>query len=534
MAQLRSSPEPRHSQLIHNAELALDPEVRRLLAERQDSQIPRSRRIYVNRNLRMDHVGLIGFDMDYTLAIYHMRRIEQLSFDMTLALLVRSFGYPDHLSGIVYDHSFVMRGLVVDKKHGNLLKMDRFNHVGRTFHGRRELGREERKRLYRDEKIRLSTARYACIDTLFALPEASLYAEIIDSLEAQGGSVDYKKLYDDIREAIDTVHRDGSLKSEIKKDLAAYVFRDPELAPTLHKLRSGGKRLFLLTNSLYDYTEAVMSHLLDGMQPEYPSWRHYFDVIVVGGSKPGFFTEKSPFLLLDEKGEVIQEANQLERGRIYQGGNLSDLEQMTGFSGDKVLYVGDHIYGDILKSKKTSLWRTCMIVQELEDELAHMERLAPLVSQLARTERLRARLEDELGHQKSRLNGIERQRARGTADDPDSVALEASRRAAKLDLDRIRRSTRLVDSRVEALAEEVELGFNRHWGLMFKEGNENSRFGDQVEDYACLYTSRVSNFLFSSPMQYFRSPREIMPHEQGLETIAPFGDDSRDPGDTGG
>ena len=35
-----------------------------------------------------------------------------------------------------------------------------------------------------------------------------------------------------------------------------------------------------------------------------------------------------------------------------------------------------------------------------------------------------------------------------------------------------------------------------------------------MEQYACLYTSRVSNFLHYSPMQYFRSPRDLMPHEQ--------------------
>lgn len=514
-----------------DAEIALDPEVRRLLTERRDSEVPRSRRIFVNRNLRMDLVDLVGFDMDYTLAIYHMRRIEQLSFDMTLALLVRSFGYPKELSGIVYDHSFVMRGLVVDKKHGNLLKMDRFNHVGRTFHGRRELQREERRRLYRDEKIRLSAQRYAIIDTLFALPEASLYAEIIQLLESNGGQVDYARLYDDIREAIDTVHRDGSLKAEIMKDLGAYVFQDPELAPTLHKMRSGGKKLFLLTNSLFDYTDAVMSHLLDGMLPEYPSWRHFFDAIIVGGAKPAFFTDRQPFLHLDDTGTVLGEARVLERGRIYQGGNLHDLENLMGIGGDRVLYVGDHIYGDILKSKKTSLWRTCMVVQELEDELVHMERLAPLVARLSRSEQLRARLEDELGHQKSRLNQLERLIARSSQEDGAPSNLEARRRVAKLDLDRVRRAVHQVHAAVEALADEVELSFNQHWGLMFKEGNENSRFGDQVENYACLYTSRVSNFLFSSPMQYFRSPRESMPHEQGLEPLAPFGDDSREPGD---
>ena len=38
-------------------------------------------------------------------------------------------------------------------------------------------------------------------------------------------------------------------------------------------------------------------------------------------------------------------------------------------------------------------------------------------------------------------------------------------------------------------------------------------FGQQVEDYACVYTSRVSNFLAYSPLRYFRSPRDHMPHE---------------------
>ena len=35
----------------------------------------------------------------------------------------------------------------------------------------------------------------------------------------------------------------------------------------------------------------------------------------------------------------------------------------------QVLYVGDHIYGDILRSKKTLGWRTMLVVPELETEL---------------------------------------------------------------------------------------------------------------------------------------------------------------------
>src|SRR2546430_11006974 len=53
------------------------------------------------------------------------------------------------------------------------------------------------------------------------------------------------------------------------------------------------RSLFVLTNSLWDYTEAVMSFVLDGRLAEYPSWRNYFDYVVVGAQKPSFFAERS-------------------------------------------------------------------------------------------------------------------------------------------------------------------------------------------------------------------------------------------------
>ena len=73
----------------------------------------------------------------------------------------------------------------------------------------------------------------------------------------------------------------------------------------------------------------------------------------------------------------------------------------------------------------------------------------------------------------------------------------------------------------DRLEDEVDLSFNPHWGPMFKEGNENSRFGSQVEQYACLYTSRVSNFLYLSPMQYLRAQRDRMPHGNATVVLRP-------------
>jgi 5'-nucleotidase len=66
---------------------------------------------------------------------------------------------------------------------------------------------------------------------------------------------------------------------------------------------------------------------------------------------------------------------------------------------------------------------------------------------------------------------------------------------------------------VDLLDDRIDRVFNPHWGSILREGNENSRFGEQVNDYADLYTSRVSNFGSYSPLRYFRAPRRPMPHE---------------------
>ena len=51
-------------------------------------EVPFERQIFVNRNLRMDKIDLVGFDMDYTVAIYHLRQLEELAFQMTAGRLV--------------------------------------------------------------------------------------------------------------------------------------------------------------------------------------------------------------------------------------------------------------------------------------------------------------------------------------------------------------------------------------------------------------------------------------------------------------
>lgn len=340
-----------------------------------------------------------------------------------------------------------------------------------------------------------------------------MYQRLVEYLEAERpGRVDYAVLWQDVRECIDEAHRDDSLKSIIRADLPKYVVADADLPTTLHKLRSSGKRLFVLTNSLWDYTDALMRFLLDGKLSAYPSWRHYFDVIVVGASKPAFFTEKNPFVELEPTtGAPIGEPKgPLHRGHVYHAGNIVDFEAKTGSPGERVLYVGDHIYGDILRAKKSSVWRTAMIVQELENELTLSERFAPRITQLDELDRKRRNLDAEVDYQQLLLKSLQRM---GEEDGVQTGAVEAAKKRARQALEEHRATLREVIASYDRLELEVDLSFNGNWGPLFKEGNENSRFGEQVEDYACLYTSRVSNFLAYSPLRYFRAPRAKMPHE---------------------
>jgi HAD superfamily 5'-nucleotidase-like hydrolase len=486
-----------------------------LLGEvKREIDISRRSRIYCNRNLRMESIELVGFDMDYTLALYHQERLEQLSCELTLRKLCEKKNYPREILDLNFDSRWAIRGLVIDKLLGNVLKMDRHSHVGRVYHGRNLLSKEERTMHYRTTRIRLSSPRYAWIDTLFALPEAVMYITLVDFFDSRkAGGPNYAQLFDDIRQCIDEAHADDTLKAVIRADMRGFILKDPRLAETLHKLRSSGKKIFLLTNSAWDYSNEVMSFLLDGERSAYPSWRHYFDVIIVGGAKPSFFTDKRPFETIDpDTGKKLdRKVKSLSRDRVYQGGNIFDFEDMSAVRGDHVLYVGDHIYGDILRLRKSHTWRTAMVLQELELEYQITERLEEQISDLDILDRRRRNLESEIDYQVLMLKQL--QRVIDESDPELRPELEEARRQARATLDSLRTRTRMYEEEVTALERSIDRTYNPYWGTAFREGHENSRFGQQVSDYADLYTSRASNFLSYSPLRYFRAPRKRMPHE---------------------
>lgn len=469
-------------------------------ASRMGLSVPREDQVFVNRDLDLDSIDWLGFDMDYTLAIYQQQALDDLSVHVTVERMIAK-GYPSYLRNLQYDSRFPIRGLLVDKRYGNVLKMDRFKVVHKAYHGLSRLPDDEVRRLYHETKVRPHTSRYHWIDTLFSLSEVTSFCAIVDALEKHSVKLDFGKTFQDVRESIDEAHRDGQFHTGVMANLDKYLQKDSDLGKALHKFRCAGKRLFLLTNSPWPYTDALMTHLLGSNDAEYPSWQRYFDVVIVGAQKPGWFREGRP--LLERKGQVLENVQgELKQGRVYEGGNLKDFERRMGVLGSKVLYVGDHIYGDILRSKKESNWRTAMIIQEMEAEMSAHTSCTNQFLRVAEIEIARQRLEDELRYQQVLSRGFSKgQNGNATAETRASID------ALQGELKRLNREHANVRGQIDA-------AFHPYWGSLLKEAGERSSFGTQIATYADIYMRRVSSLIHYSPQQHFRSRRDLMPHEQ--------------------
>ncbi|HET6332621.1 MAG TPA: 5'-nucleotidase domain-containing protein, partial [Polyangiales bacterium] len=267
-------------------------------------------------------------------------------------------------------------------------------------------------------------------------------------------------------------------------------------------------------NSEPQYTDAVMSHLLGCDLNEYRSWKSYFDTIITSAMKPSFFMRDAPFEELAPNGQMqLQKVKEFHRGRIYVGGSQTEFEKLTGVPADRVLYVGDHIYGDVLRAKKTSQWRTLMIIQELTDELSAMERLSGDIARADRLEQRLSILHEGLRERQSMQKGVLKLLDAPELTSERRVELEAARTRLKRSIDRLRVQAKNVDAEHNALEREIEHAFHPFWGSALKAESEPSSFGEQVERYACLYSDRVTNLLGYTAGHYFRGPRHRMAHE---------------------
>ncbi|SMF21933.1 HAD-IG family 5'-nucleotidase [Pseudobacteriovorax antillogorgiicola] len=474
-------------------------------------KLDKTQKIFVNRSLNMGSVTSIGFDMDHTLARYHRENFENLAFHKTLEKFIEA-GYPEELKDLKFNPKFVIRGLLVDRSKGNLLKVDSHKYVKIAYHGHTKLEKSERHQLYNAQGYKADS--FLSVDTFFALSEVQLFTEIVDYMRRHPGLIkkSFREVYADLREFIDLSHRDGSIKEEVLQNLDRYIVKDPDLPGTLIKLIEGGKKLFLLTNSDWTYTHAVMSYLLDGASEDYPKWQDYFDYSIVSGGKPNFFTGSNPFFeVVDQNGLLKQHNGPLTRGGLYHGGNAKLFEKLTDQKGDQILYIGDHIYGDIMRSKELFNWRTLLVVEELEEEFHALDQTQNSMDQIFSE----ITLEDQLVSEVQNLRGqiYTWQRRMSFCDNKKQAKYQ---RRIEENQKMIQEKEQQIEEqhlKIRSLVAAREDAFHPIWGELMHTGLEMSRFAQQVESFACLYCTKITNLSFYSPNQKFRSLRDQLPHE---------------------
>uniref|UniRef100_A0A8C2GKL8 Cytosolic purine 5'-nucleotidase n=1 Tax=Cyprinus carpio TaxID=7962 RepID=A0A8C2GKL8_CYPCA len=434
-------------------------------------------RVFVNRSLAMEKIKCFGFDMDYTLAVYKSPEYESLGFDLTVERLV-SIGYPQELLNFVYDPAFPTRGLVFDTMYGNLLKVDAYGNILVCAHGFNFLRGPEIRELYPNKFIqRGDTERFYILNTLFNLPETYLFACLVDFFTScsrytscETGFKDgdlfmsFKSMFQDVRDAVDWVHF---------KVNAIFKCQNIAKLPLLLSRMNEVDKVFLVTNSDYKYTDKIMTYLFDfphgpkAGTPHRP-WQSYFDLIVVDARKPVFFGEVASF------DKPIDSA-------IFLFCSSDIVCDLLGAKGKDILYIGDHIFGDILKSKKRQGWRTFLVIPELAQELHVWTDKSMLFEELQSLDIFLAELYKHL----------------------DSSSNE------RPDISTLQR-------RIKKVTHDMDMCYGM-MGSLFRSGSRQTLFASQVMRYADLYAASFINLLYYPFSYLFRAAHVLMPHESTVE-----------------
>jgi len=449
--------------------------------------------VFVNRILNMKKISAIGFDMDYTLVRYHTEAFEGLTHRLALEKLVKHKGYPKDIKKLQFDFDRAIVGLVIDKRHGNLLKVSRFGKVKISYHGLELIPYKEQARIYQDKAIDVKTEEFESLDTAFAISNGVLYSQLVQ-LKKEGLKLPgYGALAADVGAAIDICHNDGSLKGEISKNFPKYVIQDPMVPALMERYREEGKTLMVITNSDYHYTKALLDYAMNPHWTKYDSWEKVFQLVITLAHKPRFFQPRVPFLKIEpETGLMGNYSGPVDKG-LFQGGNFQNVQDDLGLSGGEILYIGDHIYGDVVSIKKNCSWRTALVLGDLAHELKELKRAKPLQDEIDRIALEKSSYEAE-------LNQLDIDRYEGK----------------KIDRKRIFKLFDILDGYNGQISEKLDTMrecFNPYWGEILRAGSEESRYADQVERYACIYMTKVSDLYGYSPKSYFRPHRRVLPHE---------------------
>ncbi len=453
--------------------------------------------VFVNRTLNMKKITHIGLDMDLTLVRYNTYAFESLTHKEIVFDLVKKKHYPEEILDLKFDFSRAIRGLVIDKKNGNLLKISRFGAIRLAYHGLTPLTFSEKKKTYRSPYIFISDDNYEVVDTHFSLTLSILFAQLVTLKDTslKDKLPNYKTLGQDIIEILDEAHSTGNLKQKVIKNLDQYIIKDPEVIEALERYILHNKKIFIITNSLPDYTIEVLNFAIQPYLKKHNHWLDLFEVVIANAEKPRFFYEKKDFTKYDIKTKTrTPMKGRIESHCLYEGGSATIFTEQMNVDPDQVLYIGDHIYSDIVRIKKDSGWRTALVIEELSSEIEKYKKFSSTQRKIDKLMKEKIPFEVKI-------------------DEFISEDIESKTKNNKKKIEQLLLKIKDIDNSIQPLIKEGFIVFNPYWGEIFRIGAEETFFTHQIERFACVYTSKLKEFLKQSPRTYFRSVKRFMPHE---------------------
>lgn len=461
-------------------------------------------KVFCNRTLNMRKIKYIGLDMDHTLVRYHSRAFEELAHRTMCERLTSQKNYPAQVRNLKFEYDLAIRGLVIDRKKGNLLKVSRHGAIRASYHGTQPIDFPTQQKLYKSIYIDLSDVHlYTAIDTAFSISVATLFAQLVDIKDAEVAAgradsmPDYDTMSQDVIFALDVAHRDGSLKGEVAKNLEKFIIRDPETVAGLERYKKHDKKIFIVTNSDFYYSKLLLDYAINPFMSNNQTWEDLFEFVVTFAQKPRFFFDNLRFLKVNTKdGSMTNFDDAITKG-VYQGGSANKFTKDLIVEGDDILYIGDHIYGDILRLKKDCNWRTALIVEEIEEEIAAYKKADGSSKEIRSLMEAKEPFEEQLV-------------------DIISTRIETGVEADEKKVHELQSQITELDKKISALIKKQQNLFNPHWGEIMRAGNEESYFAHQVDRFACIYMAKLSDLLELSPRTYFRAERRPLAHELAL------------------
>ncbi|XP_015924811.2 5'-nucleotidase domain-containing protein 1 [Parasteatoda tepidariorum] len=330
----------------------------------------------------------IGFDLDHTICRYKLQNLFTLIYKSLASYLIETYDYPKELAEVSEsDFSFAQKGIILDKRRGNFLKLDCQYRIVQATHGTRLLAQEEIYAIYGPNRIWEETKgiphKLVMLNALnepfyvfkdyFVTPGAAICAKLVDFLDQNHGRcLSEYNFWDQYIEGILYLYERENFK-ENKGNYFPELKTHPELyfrpcsenvKNWLSNLRQN-KVTILLTSANYDAAQFAAEYCLG------KDWKKYFHIIITFARKPGFFWRDKPFCIVSNEDEIEGvKPEDMKSGLIYTQGNFKKLLEvcvkLSKSENPRVAYIGDSLMEDVYApSELTDNCDTIAIVDEM-------------------------------------------------------------------------------------------------------------------------------------------------------------------------